>query len=68
MMMHLAFHEIGDHVAQRLCEIVLTALDYAESEHVLNANHCAGDCDQCSARPALAKLEAIIGGPKLEDG
>jgi hypothetical protein len=63
-MMLLVFHEVGDHVGQRVCEIVLRALDYAESEHTQDANCCAGDCDSCSARPALEKLEELIGGPE----
>lgn len=51
-----------------LLEIYEAARVYGASEHTLDSNCYAGDCDDCSARPALAALEAIVGGPKRRGG
>jgi hypothetical protein len=64
-MMLLAFHHIGDHDAQEILKIALAALEYGDSDHTLDANHYAGDCDSCTAREALKKLEALVLGPEL---
>jgi hypothetical protein len=52
---------------EKLAEVGKTALEYARSEHTLDACCNAGDCDACSARPALEKLEALIGGPSQRE-
>lgn len=36
------------------------ALAYGRSEHTGDSNCSAGDCDSCSARPALNALEVVI--------
>lgn len=36
------------------------ALAYGRSEHTHDSNCSAGDCDSCSARPALNALEVVI--------
>jgi hypothetical protein len=65
--MHNAYQQMGDHAGQRVCEIAMSALDYADTCHVANANHFAGDCDQCSARHSLKELEGLLGGPATVD-
>lgn len=39
------------------------ALNYGRSEHTHDSNCLAGDCDSCSAAPALEALEALVGRP-----
>lgn len=54
---------MGHGKSARLHEIAKAALEYGSSDHVGDANCRAGDCDSCSARYALLKLEVLVSGP-----
>jgi hypothetical protein len=47
----------------KLVEIAVAALEYGCSQHTMDANCSAGDCDDCSARTALEKIEKLVHGP-----
>lgn len=49
---------------ERILQIAEAALRYGDSMHTRDSNCCAGDCDSCSAKPALKVLEEIVGGPE----
>jgi hypothetical protein len=67
-LMHNAYQRMGDHVGQRICEVAIAALRYADSFHIADSNHSAHDCDSCSARHALEELEKLLGGPQTFKG
>lgn len=45
---------------ERMRLVVEAAVAYGKSHHTGDANCRAGDCDACSARPALAAFELAI--------
>jgi hypothetical protein len=48
-----------------LLDVYDASREDGQSFHTGDANCRAGDCDDCNAREALAKLESIVGDPRV---